>query len=451
MGPTHPNRIMQMSGTIDPAGTMGGPIIQTLGVAQAGGNEPTDWNLSWQTMPEVLQAAGVSWKVYTPNNGDVANIPQYAALNLPQYFTWDPGTYSPTNSEVLPMTDNILPYFPTFRDQSSPLYSLAFDQSFPGQFYTDVQNDQLPSVSWIVPPLGFDEHPAASSRNGEWFTSLVLDALVSNPEVWSKTALLLMYDENDGWFDHVAPPVAPKGTPGEYLAGKLPSQYTDNHVFTDVDNLKHQEIKGPIGLGMRVPAMMISPFSKGGHVVSDVYDHTSQLQLIAKRFGVQVPNVSNWRRRTVGDLTQTLMRKPPDASMPSLPKTSVLMPQGGHCAVGNQITDANSGAAVGKFPRKQRDAEAGRGHRTGRQVREPDGGKSTRSTMRSSSRSRARARRRRSRPTTSSSPSRSAAPRRRTDLGRGGPASPPHRSQNQSFFSEWPPNCLRIADSSLSA
>ncbi len=99
-----------------------------------------------------------------------------------------------------------------------------------------------------------------------------------------------MYDENDGWFDHVAPPTAPKGTPGEYLTGKLPSQYTDNNVFTDVDNLQHQEIKGPIGLGMRVPALMISPFSKGGHVVSNVYDHTSQLQLIEKRFGVHIPN-----------------------------------------------------------------------------------------------------------------------------------------------------------------
>jgi phospholipase C len=362
MGPTHPNRIMQMSGTIDPAGTMGGPIVQTLGVSQPGGNTPSDWNLAWETMPEVLQTAGVSWKVYTPNNSDVANIPQYAALNLPQYFTWDPGMYAPTNPEVLPSTDNILPYFPTFRDQTSPIYNLAFDQSFPGQFYTDVQNNQLPSVSWIVPPLGFDEHPAASSRNGEWFTSLVLDALVSNPEVWSKTALLLMYDENDGWFDHVAPPVPPKGTAGEYLTGKLPSQYTANHVFTDVDDLKHHEIKGPIGLGMRVPALMISPFSKGGHVVSNVYDHTSQLQLIAKRFNVPVPNVSKWRRKAVGDLTQTLMRKTADVSMPSLPKTAVLMPQGGYCAVSNQITDASSGAAVGKFARKQRMPKQGGGY-----------------------------------------------------------------------------------------
>ena len=365
MGPTHPNRVMQMSGTIDPAGTMGGPLVATVGVSEAGANLASDWNLTWQTMPEVLQNAGFSWKVYTPNNSDVANIPQYAALNLGQYVTWSPGFYTPENPEVLPSTDNVLPYFPTFRDQSSPLYDLAFNQTFPGQFYKDVQNDQLPSVSWIIPPLGFDEHPAASSRNGEWFTSLVLDALVSNPEVWSKTALLLMYDENDGWFDHVAPPTAPKGTPGEYVTAKLPTQYGGLAGTAGVIAEKQagigKEIKGPLGLGMRVPALMISPFSKGGHVVSNVYDHTSQLQLISKRFGVPVPNVSKWRRKTVGDLSQTLMRKTPDANVPSLPKTAVLMPQGGYCAVSNQITDANSGAAVGKFPRKQRMPKQGGG------------------------------------------------------------------------------------------
>jgi hypothetical protein len=56
------------------------------------------------------------------------------------------------------------------------------------------------------------------------------------------------------------------------------------------------------------------------------------------------------------------MRKAPDASVPSLPKTAVLMPQGGSCMVANQITDASSGAAVGKFPRKQRMPKQGGGY-----------------------------------------------------------------------------------------
>jgi phospholipase C len=59
-------------------------------------------------------------------------------------------------------------------------------------------------MSWMIPPLGFDEHPSSAPANGMWFTSLVLDALTSNANVWSKTAFFLMYDENDGWFDHTS-------------------------------------------------------------------------------------------------------------------------------------------------------------------------------------------------------------------------------------------------------
>jgi phospholipase C len=78
-------------------------------------------------------------------------------------------------------------------------------------------------------------------------------------------------------------------------------------------------IAGPLGLGVRVPALMISPFSRGGNVVSAVFDHTSQLKLVAERFGVDVPNVSPWRLATVGDLTATL-GSTPDTSVPALPR-----------------------------------------------------------------------------------------------------------------------------------
>ncbi len=160
------------------------------------------WACEWQTMPEVLQDKGVSWKVYTPSN--VRRDPaDYAALT--QYPTWSPSFYEPSaTSELLGLSDNVLPYFKSFEDTTSPLYNLAFMQTFPNTFVADIAAGTLPSVSWIIPPLGFDEHPAASPMNGQYFTSLVLDALVANPEVWSKTALFLMYDENDGWFDHVA-------------------------------------------------------------------------------------------------------------------------------------------------------------------------------------------------------------------------------------------------------
>ncbi len=110
-----------------------------------------------------------------------------------------------------------------------------------------------------------------------------------------------MYDENDGWFDHVAPPTAPAGTPDEYLTATPSSVLEPGYQSQDLG------ISGPLGLGVRVPALMISPFSRGGGIVSEVFDHTSQLKLAAESFNVEVPNVSAWRMATVGDLTSAVL------------------------------------------------------------------------------------------------------------------------------------------------
>jgi phospholipase C len=200
-------------------------------------------------------------------------------------------------------------------------------------------------VSWIIPPLGFDEHPSSAPANGMYFTSLVLDALTANPELWSKTALFLMYDENDGWFDHVAPPTPPAGTPGEYLTA-TPSALLEPDASSQTLN-----IAGPLGFGMRVPMLVISPFSRGGHIASETFDHTSQLQLVAARFGVEVPNVSPWRRATAGDLTSTMFQSAPNTKVPSLPATAVEMPLSGACAAVSQ--DTESGGASPSVPTKQ--------------------------------------------------------------------------------------------------
>ena len=127
---------------------------------------------------------------------------------------------------------------------------------------------------------------------------------MSNPDVWSKTVLFHMYDENDGFFDHVAPPVAPPGTDGEYL--------TVQPLPEDADGFA-----GSIGLGFRVPMLVISPFSRGGHVCHETFDHTSQLRFLEERFGVRAPNLSAWRRTTAGDLTAALQSKPGGPGAPS--------------------------------------------------------------------------------------------------------------------------------------
>src|ERR1700761_3991791 len=316
LGPTHPNRLMANSGTIDPSGSAGGPVVQT--------NATPDflWDCTWPTMQEVLQDAGVSWKVYSPTN--VGLSAEYASLA--KYPTWSPALYNPIlNPEIMAASDHVLPYFSAFRNPLSALYKNAFEPTFPNNFVADIASGSLPSVSWIIPPLGFDEHPSSSPANGMYFTSLVLDALTADTELWSKTALFLMYDENDGWFDHVPPPTAPAGTPGEYLTA------TPSSTLEPGNSSQTLGIEGPLGLGMRVPAIMISPFSTGGNIATETFDHTSQLRLIEERFGVSIPNISAWRRSTVGDLTSAMFQSSPSTSMPALPSTAIYMPLLGSC------------------------------------------------------------------------------------------------------------------------
>jgi phospholipase C len=157
-------------------------------------------------------------------------------------------------------------------------------------------------VTWIVPPSDVSEHPDWLPAAGEHHTRLVLDALWSNPTLWSKTALVLNYDENDGLFDHVAPPLPDPGTPEEFAAGL------------------------PVGLGFRVPCIVISPFSRGGYVCSETFDHTSTLRLIEARFGVEPANLSAWRRRACGDLTRAFgFGEPARLDVPALPDTAEIL------------------------------------------------------------------------------------------------------------------------------
>jgi len=276
MGPTHPNRLFHMSGTNDPDGLAGGPVLVTNSSAAK------KFTTSWTTMPEVLDAASVSWRVYNPYGSN----------------------YDVTSSTSMLLNSNPLQYFSQYQSASTPLHQNAFSYygpnvtsalgspNGPDNFAQDVSSGQLPSVSWIIPPIGYDQHPPAPPVLGEWYIQQVLDTLVSNPAVWAKTVLFISWDENDGFFDHVAPPVAPAGTAGEYLTGTLPPEANG--------------VAGPIGLGFRVPMLVVSPFSVGGWVCSDTFDHTSQLRFLEARFGVTAPNISAWRRGVTQDLTATL-------------------------------------------------------------------------------------------------------------------------------------------------
>ena len=271
IGPTDPNRLMSMSATIDPAGTHGGPLVETLVSTRL----QTYGKFTWTTMPERLQQHGISWKAYNSSPGGIL--------------------------------DNPLPYFKTYA-KGTELYNRGIAPVFPTDFVTDISHGRLPQVSWISLGVLESEHPGFSSPSaGEVGVRQVLEAVLSNKSVWEKTAVFITFDENGGFFDHVTPPTPPRGTKGEFLTvPNLPAAASG--------------IRGPIGLGFRVPMLIVSPFSRGGLVSSDVFDHTSTLRFLETRFGVEVPNLSAWRREHTGDLTSAFnFAAKPDDSKPSLP------------------------------------------------------------------------------------------------------------------------------------
>jgi phospholipase C len=285
MGPTDPNRLYTMAASIDPDGKNGGPLLQSLRL-----NRPSFFgHLTYTTMPEQLQSRGITWKVY-----------------------------SAPDSKLNPaLSDNVLSYFSNFQNPASPLYQKAFQPNFPVDFLADALTGNLPQVSWILAPLIASDHPPAPAEFGENILSAIVAALSANPAQWAKTVLFVTYDENGGFFDHVAPPTPQPGTPGEFVTAP---------AVPDPSVIGTPPIAGPIGLGFRVPMLVVSPYSRGGFVSSDLFDHTSMLRFLETRFGAEVPNLSAWRRAAVGDLTSAFNFVAPDQSVPALPSTLPAIP-----------------------------------------------------------------------------------------------------------------------------
>lgn len=180
------------------------------------------------------------------------------------------------------------------------------------QFRKDVDEGRLPTVSWLAGPQNFSDHPSAPWY-GAWYVSEILDILTKNPEVWKKTIFILTYDENDGYYDHVPPfSIADNKKPG---TGKC-----SEGIDTEVEHVRMEyELKqgipekqareAPIGLGFRVPMVIASPWSRGGKVCSQLFDHTSTLQFLESFLNqkynkkIHIDNISEWRRTISGDLT----------------------------------------------------------------------------------------------------------------------------------------------------
>ncbi|MCA5005477.1 phosphocholine-specific phospholipase C [Sphingobacterium bovistauri] len=182
------------------------------------------------------------------------------------------------------------------------------------QFRKDVEDGKLPTVSWLCAPQHFSDHPSAPMY-GAWYLSEILNILTKNPEIWKKTIFILNYDENDGYFDHVPPFVAPK--PGDTTSGLVSDELQDGlqtEFMTKEQELQsgikpENATEGPVGLGYRVPLIIASPWTKGGWVNSEVCDLTSTIQFMEiflnKKYNKNIfeTNISNWRRAITGDLT----------------------------------------------------------------------------------------------------------------------------------------------------
>ena len=257
LGPTWPNRMYLMTGMIDPEGQYGGPVISNVVPSPATGTPYT-----WTTYPERLTEAGISWRVYQEED--------------------DYGT-------------NVLEFFEAFQSAKpgSPLYEGGLTIYPPDRFEWDAKHGKLPTVSWIVPTSGQSEHPAYLPASGANYLASKLNAVAENRDLWNSTVFIVNYDENDGLFDHVLPPLPPAGTPGEFVdAGSNTTPASPNW---------------PIGGGVRVPAFIVSPWTVGGYVASEQFDHTSVIQFLEKVTGVPEPtNITKWRRQTFGDLTSAL-------------------------------------------------------------------------------------------------------------------------------------------------
>ncbi|MFC1408586.1 phosphocholine-specific phospholipase C [Streptacidiphilus sp. N1-12] len=291
---TGPNRTYHWGGTIDAANKY------SSFTAYSGGDE-LGRNLLWESYAETLQKAGISWKVYqgSDNYGDngLEYFKSFAQFDPEQGGTAKPGNVFYDHGVAIVAEPN--------DPDAGNADNLALAVK------KDVLAGTLPQVSWLVTNQRYSEHPDGAPTDGAYYVHEVLKALNADPDVFDSTLVIINFDENDGQFDHVPPPVPPAGEHDEFVAGTDLSTYG----FT---------APVPVGLGFRVPLLLVSPWTRGGWVTSELSDHTSVIQFLEKWSIAQnrpaiCPNISDWRRRVCGDLTNAFDFTSPVYGLPKLP------------------------------------------------------------------------------------------------------------------------------------
>ncbi|KAK2753875.1 hypothetical protein FQN55_000239 [Onygenales sp. PD_40] len=282
---TNPNRVSLVSGSIN---APGGPQSPDEGGVYIDNNETPGceepgvscYPLKWKTIFEFYEAAGVSWQVYQGEDN---------------------------------FDDNPLAWFEQFQNAPSGSALSEKGMSFLGlnSFYSAAAMGTLPQVSFIVGPRELSEHAPYSPLDGGWLQQQILDAVVKGPS-YGSSLLMISYDESGGWGDHVPPYHSPENTPGEWIEdpyGLFGNIYT--------------------GPGVRVPFYMVSPWTRGGHVLTEHADHSSQILFIeewltAKGYeNITTDEMVAWRREHMSNLVNALDFENPDMSIPTIPKSAI--------------------------------------------------------------------------------------------------------------------------------
>ncbi|MFT4092993.1 MAG: phospholipase C, phosphocholine-specific [Niabella sp.] len=333
---TTPNRLFFWTGNIRPKPD--GNSIAAVRNAQAESRDNVF--VDWETFPELLEEQGISWKIYqnelwTANlnghtdywlgnygdnaieyvkrhhvklsaffrkNGDKTSKPELSAEEVlaryNQLSQKEKNLIDKAFTTNIDLADylKLEPFTFTDGEGKSQTVDIPKEDIF-HRFRQDVETGQLPAVSWLVAPQSFSDH-TSSPFYGTWYVSQALDILTQNPEVWKKTIFILNYDENDGYFDHLPPFVIPKNASSGNVSEGI-------DTASDFDAVT----QAPVGLGYRVPMIVASPWTRGGYVNSEIFDHTSTLMFLEKFFlkktskSIRSANISSWRRAVCGDLT----------------------------------------------------------------------------------------------------------------------------------------------------
>jgi phospholipase C len=258
-------------------------------------SEPTP-GFDWVTMGELLEEAGISWRNYQETDNFDDNG-----------FAW---------------FDNYMT-----AKEGDPLWDKGMKRELDAikAFENDVKADTLPQVSWIIAPANKSEHATYHPSAGEDWTARVLKALQTNPDVYAKSVFILNYDEGGQFYDHAWTPTPPMSD-----EEGISTVTTDGELNSDPNNLySFDSTPQPIGMGFRVPLLVISPWSRGNIVVSEVMDHISTIKFIEERFNVSNPNISPWRRAMAGNMMSVFdFEGKPDYSWPNLPDTSNYVREG---------------------------------------------------------------------------------------------------------------------------